>query len=100
MEYLVPFHKRFLSFFFFIFAFVFLVLTPARASDLPKFFTYLKAVDPSILQEIRYYGSHNFLGRPVKGYRAAECILTIQAARALKRVQQRLRPKEIGRAHV
>ena len=96
VEYLVPFHKRFLSFFSFIFAFVFLVLTPARASDLPKFFTYLKAVDPSILQEIRYYGSHNFLGRPVKGYRAAECILTIQAARALKRVQQRLRPKGLS----
>ncbi len=76
---------------------VFFVLhSPARASDLPKFFTYLKAVDPTILQEIRYYGSHNFLGRPVKGYRAAECILTIQAAKALKKVQKRLLPKGLS----
>lgn len=76
--------------------FVLFLLTPVRAGELPKFFTYLKAVDPSILQEMRYYGSHNFLGRRVKGYKAAECILTMPAARALKKVQKRLRPKGLS----
>ena len=69
---------------------------PARAGELPKFFTYLKAVDPTIIQEMRYFGSHNFLGRPVKGYEAAECILTLPAAKALKKVQNRLRPKGLS----
>ena len=57
---------------------------------LPPFFTYLKAVDETILQEMRYFGVHNFLGRQVKGYEAAECILTRRAALALARVQKRL----------
>lgn len=69
---------------------------PVRAGELPKFFTYLKAVDPTIIQEMRYFGSHNFLGRPVKGYQAAECILTLPAANALKKVQDRLRPKGLS----
>lgn len=69
---------------------------PVRAGELPKFFTYLKAVDPTIIQEMRYFGSHNFLGRPVKGYKAAECILTLPAAKALKKVQDRLRPKGLS----
>jgi D-alanyl-D-alanine dipeptidase len=53
---------------------------------------HLRDIDPTILQEIRYAGSHNFLGRPVKGYGAAECLLTVQAARALKGVQAEMKP--------
>ncbi|GJM00873.1 MAG: hypothetical protein DHS20C07_25520 [Methyloligella sp.] len=101
---LVPFQKRalfllnrcFLFSFSLITFFILFSLAPVRAGELPKFFTYLKAVDPSILQEMRYYGSHNFLGRRVKGYKAAECILTMPAARALKKVQKRLRPRGLS----
>lgn len=57
---------------------------------LPKGFAYLRDIDARILQEMRYYGPHNFLGRRVKGYEAGECILTIRAARALRTVQDRL----------
>ena len=74
----------------------FFTSSSAIAGELPKFFTYLKAVDPSIIQEMRYYGSHNFLGRPVEGYKAAECILTLPAAKALKKVQARLKPKGLS----
>jgi D-alanyl-D-alanine dipeptidase len=45
---------------------------------------------------MRYFGAHNFLGRPVKGYRAGECILTKRAALALKKVQQRLKPRGLS----
>ncbi len=62
----------------------------AGEKKLPPFFTYLRAVDDTILQEMRYFGVHNFLGRKVRGYEAAECILTKRAALALKSVQQRL----------
>lgn len=62
----------------------------AHKKMMPKYFQYLRDVDPSIVQEMRYFGSHNFLGRQVEGYEAAECILTNRAAQALKKVQKRL----------
>jgi D-alanyl-D-alanine dipeptidase len=40
-----------------------------------------------------YAGAHNFIGRRVDGYDAAECILTRQAAQGLVRVQAELAPR-------
>lgn len=56
---------------------------PAMATDLPEGFVRLRAVAPEIGQDIRYFGPHNFVGRPIAGYQAPECILTRQAAQAL-----------------
>ena len=56
---------------------------------LPEPFVYLEAVDPSILQEIRYAGHHNFVGRPIAGYRAPRCIVTQPTAQALTVAQQK-----------
>lgn len=67
-----------------------------KPNHLPPFFTYLRAVDATILQEMRYYGPHNFVGRRVKGYQAAECILTRRAALALSKVQARLRTRGLS----
>jgi D-alanyl-D-alanine dipeptidase len=64
--------------------------------SLPKGFVYLREIDPTIVQDIRYAGSHNFLGRPIKGYRAAECILSERAATALKTVQGMLAEKKLS----
>jgi len=44
-------------------------------------------VDPTILVEIRYQASHNFVGRPVDGYLEPVCLLPERTARALQRVQ-------------
>jgi D-alanyl-D-alanine dipeptidase len=52
----------------------------------------LAEVDPSIVLELRYYGSHNFLGHRVLGYQAEVCLLTRPAAEALRAVQADLRP--------
>ncbi|WP_240796612.1 M15 family metallopeptidase [Streptomyces sp. RFCAC02] len=57
----------------------------------PAEFTALRDVAPSIGQDIRYAGDHNFTGEPVDGYREAECLLTQDAARALRRVQRAVR---------
>src|SRR3984885_7369122 len=70
---------------------------PALAgSALPKGFVYLRDTDPTIVQDIRYAGSHNFVGRPIKGYGAAECILSERAASALETVQRMLAEKKLS----
>lgn len=83
-----------------LFALLFLLLVPAYAAKdspvLPSRLVYLKDVAPGIEQEIRYFGFHNFLGRPVKGYEAPECILSIDAAKALKSVQEELNASGLG----
>ena len=65
-------------------------------SALPKGFVYLRDMDPTVVQDIRYAGSHNFVGRPVRGYLAAECILSEPAARALEAVQKQLAEKKLS----
>jgi len=68
----------------------------ACAAPLPKGFVYLRDVDPSIILDIRYAGSHNFLGRPADGYRAAECVLAEPAAAALKAAQEKLVARQLS----
>jgi D-alanyl-D-alanine dipeptidase len=66
-------------------------VTPANAQPdaaAPADFVALQDVDPTILQEIRYFTAHNFTGDPVEGYLAPMCILTRPAAEALARAQQ------------
>ena len=76
-----------------------IVMLPAPAlagSALPKGFVYLRDIDPTIVQDIRYAGSHNFVGRPIRGYLAAECILSAPAANALETVQRMLAQKNLS----
>ena len=56
----------------------------------------MRDVDPTIIQDIRYAGSHNFVGRPIRGYLAAECILSAAAANALKSLQGMLAEKKLS----
>lgn len=60
------------------------------ASHIPEGFVNVKEVIPSILSDIRYFTSHNFVGRRIHGYSAAKCYLTKEAADSLKRVQEEL----------
>jgi zinc D-Ala-D-Ala dipeptidase len=62
----------------------------AAQGALPSGLVYLRDVDPTIAQDIRYAGSDNFVGRPLPGYEAAECVLRQDVAAALKRVQAEL----------
>ena len=66
--------------------------TPAVARELPrnslpKDFVYLRAVAPTIAQDMRYATDDNFTGRPLPGYQAPECVLRREVAQALARVQ-------------
>ncbi|MEW2418335.1 M15 family metallopeptidase [Streptomyces sp. NPDC046866] len=51
-------------------------------------FTALADVDPSIAQDIRYAGEHNFTGGVVDGYEEPVCLLARPAAEALRRAQR------------
>lgn len=65
-------------------------------SAMPANFAYLRDIDPGIEQDIRYAGADNFMGRPMSGYNAAECILRRDAALALQRVQADLAPSGLA----
>jgi D-alanyl-D-alanine dipeptidase len=69
---------------------------PAAAEPLPAGFVYLRDVDPTIVQEMRYAGAGNFVGRAVDGYEAGECILLKAAAEGLKRAQALLKAKGLS----
>jgi len=71
-------------------------IAPARAQALPGGFVFLRDIDPSIIQDIRYAGSNNFVGRPLAGYDAAECVVKRDVGLALKSIQQALAPQELS----
>ncbi len=58
----------------------------------PKDFVDITTVAPDVQVDMRYFSSHNFIGRPIKGYNAPVCLLTRPAANAVKQVADRLRP--------
>jgi zinc D-Ala-D-Ala dipeptidase len=70
--------------------------SPAGAQALPGGFVYLRDIDPSILQDIRYAGSNNFVGRRLAGYDTAECVVKRDIGTALKRIQQELAPQKLS----
>ena len=62
----------------------------ASAQALPGGFVFLRDIDPTILQDIRYAGTNNFVGRPLAGYGAGECVVKREVGLALKAVQREL----------
>ena len=62
-------------------------VTAEARGALPAGFVYLREIDPSIVQDMRYATSDNFTGHPLPGYRAGECVLRRDVAQALRRVQ-------------
>ncbi len=56
----------------------------------PSKFVVLADYVPSVIQEIRYYSTYNFIGDRIDGYEEPVALLTKEAARALKRVANEL----------
>ena len=56
-------------------------------------FVRVDALIPDVVQDIRYAGSNNFVGRAIDGYEAPVALLTREAAEALARVADALRPQ-------
>ena len=70
-------------------------VTPLGQS-MPAEFVHLAQIAPDVVQDMRYHGADNFLGRPVAAYEAATCILSKPAARALQAVQAELRTQGLA----
>ena len=68
----------------------------AVAQPVPAGFVYLRDIDPTIIQDMRYATANNFVGRVLNGYEAGECIVTRRVGAALKRVQQDLKPRGLS----
>src|SRR3974390_440648 len=66
------------------------VVAPANASQPAAMLIDAGTVVPGLVADIRYAGSHNFVGRPIAGYRAPRCLLTQPAANALAEVARDL----------
>jgi D-alanyl-D-alanine dipeptidase len=66
------------------------IISYVHAQALPGGFVYLRDIDPSIIQDIRYASANNFLGRPLAGYDAAECMVKRDVGLRLKSIQQEL----------
>lgn len=70
---------------FFVFCFGFLSF-----GQLPKGFVYVKDSIPTLDVELRYFTTNNFVGKPIDGYYANQLILTAEATKALKFIQEEL----------
>jgi zinc D-Ala-D-Ala dipeptidase len=64
-----------------------------RNQERPATFVDAATVVPGLIADMRYAGSHNFVGRPIDGYDAPHCLLTKPAAEALAAVARDLAPQ-------
>jgi D-alanyl-D-alanine dipeptidase len=62
----------------------------------PAGFVDVATIVPGLVVDMRYFGTHNFVGAKVDGYEAPACLLTRQAAAALSAVQRDLAPRNLG----
>ena len=67
-----------------------------QSDTLPEGFVYVDSIIPTVKIELRYYTTHNFVGKRIDGYINPRCILTLKAAIALKEVQDELKPFGLG----
>lgn len=81
-----------------------LVISPLSArpthgdekSPLPPGFVDLEVAVPTLAFDLRYGGTHNFIGDVVAGYERPRAVISTPAARALARAQQALAPFGLG----
>ena len=77
------------------FVFLFLLLGLDSVAQLPEGFVYVQDSIPDLDVELRYYGSNNFVGKPIEGYETNKLILTVEATMALKKVHMALQDQNL-----
>ena len=60
------------------------------ADEMPGDFVHADELLADVVVDLRYVTRRNFIGEPIDGYEADRCYLTVDAARALGRVQHEL----------
>ena len=79
-----------------LYAFFFLHTQAQQATTLPKGFVYITDHIPHIQIDLKYCGSHNFIGRPIDGYLFPKAIFTQKATIALAQVEKELNKQGLG----
>ena len=59
-------------------------------------FRLSRDIDPTIIQDIRYATPNNFIGRPLAGYQAGECVVKREVGLRLKNIQQELAKQKLS----
>lgn len=67
-----------------------------RSTESRDGFVEIHTVIPNVAYDIRYFGTDNFVGTRVDGYKKPTAILTKEAAAALKKVQDELNAEGLG----
>jgi len=62
----------------------------SQEAVLPEGFVFLEDIIPDIEVELRYAGTNNFVGAAVDGYEAGKCVISLDAAIALRNLQEEL----------
>jgi D-alanyl-D-alanine dipeptidase len=71
-------------------------LAPAPDAAAESLLVDVRSLDPAILVDLRYATTNNFTGAVLPGYGAQKALLRREAARALARVEARLRTGDMG----
>ncbi|HWV71635.1 MAG TPA: M15 family metallopeptidase [Pseudosphingobacterium sp.] len=64
-----------------------------HTTESPATFVYIQQIIPDVLYDIRYAGKHNFIGKPINGYKKSIAMLSAPAADSLKKVQNYLKTR-------
>jgi len=62
----------------------------------PDNFVDITKMIPKLLVDARYFSNQNFIGRKIPGYKKNICLITKPVALALKKVQEYLKPYQLG----
>ena len=77
-------------------ALLLLALGGTAASAQPDGFVDAATAVPGLAVEMRYFGTHNFVGTRIDGYEAPRCLMARQAAVALAGVERDLAARGLG----
>ena len=80
----------------FYLAFFLSFCSQSQENSRPKGFEEIQTKIPSVVLEIRYFGTHNFIGKRIDGYHRPVAIISKEALEQLKKVQEDLNKLNLG----
>lgn len=82
--------------FIFLILLTYLLLSCSIKQNVPNTFVDLSSYIPQLVIDLRYFGQHNFIGRPIKGYDREKLYASKEAAFALLQAQNELIKEGLG----
>lgn len=82
--------------FIFLIPLTYLLLSCSINQNVPSTFVDLSSYIPQLVIDLRYFGQHNFTGRPIKGYDREKLYASKESAFALLQAQNELLKEGLG----